>query len=420
MVDAWLTRERRMPIKLTNRTVEKLSTADGLYHFDNDPKASGFGVRLYPGGGKSFFIDYRINGRQRRHTIGPYPRWSADAAREEARELRKRIDRGFDPAGDKRQKREAPTVQDLVDRYVQDHVPRKALNASRLRDEHRMLAAIAARLGKHTKVVDVHGGDIADMHRKMSEANGPVRANRMLAIAGKMFAMSLVPRAGETHPWRNAMQGNPCRGIERNHEEGRERFFSQAGLAAISDALNECRNHGTAADCIRLIMTTGARPCEAMKAQWSEFDEPGYWIRPSAHVKTRKTLKLPLNPPAIELIDRLRKKQGKSPHVFPGKVPGQPVVTLYHCWRDVKRRAGLEPGARIYDLRHSFASLGAAGGMSLLIIGKLLGHSESSTTQRYSHLSDDPLREATNKIGNAIANAGRDAPVVPLPTRRRS
>ena len=58
--------------------------------------------------------------------------------------------------------------------------------------------------------------------------------------------------------------------------------------------------------------------------------------------------------------------------------------------------------ARLYDLRHSFASIGAAGGLSLLVIGKLLGHSRAPTTARYAHLADDPLREATEKIGKVI------------------
>src|SRR5215475_3566523 len=146
-----------------------------------------------------------------------------------------------------------------------------------------MLALIGARLGKHSKVTDIHGGDIADMHRKMTEANGPVRANRILSICSKMFALSLFPRAGETKPWRDAVMGNPCRGIGRNHEDGRERFFSQAELARISDALNECR--GVQPDCLRLIFLPGGRPVEARKAQWSEFDaDPGYGIRPSSHI----------------------------------------------------------------------------------------------------------------------------------------
>jgi integrase len=297
-------RDGKEPLRLTNKFAEGLAFADGSY-WDNDPKASGFGIRPYPGGGKSWFLDYRIDGRQRRITIGPFPRWSADAARERAKELRKLIDRGHDPAGDKRARREAPTVQDLIDRYVADHLPQKSQDERRVRDEHRMLAEIAKRLGKTTKVVDVHGGDIADMHRKITESGRPVRANRILACCSVMFSLSTVPKAGETLPWRNAALGNPCKGIKRNHEEGRERFYSQAELARIGDALAEYR--GPAADCIRLIMLTGCRPNEAMRARWSEFDgEPGYWVKPSSHVKQRKTHKLPLSPPALELVDRLR------------------------------------------------------------------------------------------------------------------
>ena len=100
-----------------------------------------------------------------------------------------------------------------------------------------MLAEIGAKLGKHTKVADIHGGDIADMHRRITELGRPVRANRILAVARKMFSLALVPKAGETLPWRNAALGNPCKGIERNHEEAKERFFSQSELTAISDAL---------------------------------------------------------------------------------------------------------------------------------------------------------------------------------------
>jgi integrase len=107
--------------------------------------------------------------------------------------------------------------------------------------------------------------------------------------------------------------------------------------------------------------------------------------------------------------------------VFPGKVPGKPLVVLYHCWRDVRRRAGLEPGARIYDLRHSFASIGAGGGLSLPVIGRLLGHTQARTTARYAHLSDDPLREAADKIGNVITGAGKGgAPVFSISHGRRS
>ena len=85
-----------------------------------------------------------------------------------------------------------------------------------------MLAEVGAKLGPHTKVADIHGGDIADMHRRITDSGRPVRANRILAVCSKMFSLALVPRTGETLPWRNAAQGNPCKGVQKNRS-GQER-----------------------------------------------------------------------------------------------------------------------------------------------------------------------------------------------------
>ena len=405
---------RKRPRKLDTRFVAALPPS--VMFWDDDPKATGFGVRSYSGGGKSFFVDYRLNGRQRRITIGPFPRWSV-AARGEAKELRRQIDVGVDPAGEKRERREAPTIQDLVNRYIEEHLPTKTGDIHRINDERRVLAEIGERLGKHARVADIHGGDVRDMHRKITESGRPVRANRILAVCSKMFSLSLVPVPGENVPWRNAVAGNPCRGIKRNHEEARERFFSKAELERIAEAL--AAYPGTAADCVRLIMLTGCRPAEAMRAEWSEFDkEDGCWIKPSAHTKQRKTHKIPLNPPAIELIERLRKKR-KGRLVFPGDIDGEPLKALWHVWHFVRDRAQLEKDEhghepRLYDLRHSFASVGVGGGLSLPIVGRLLGHTQSRTTQRYAHLADDPLKEAADKVGSAIVGKGSGAEIVPL------
>lgn len=153
---------------------------------------------------KSFFLNYRYDGRECRHTIGAFPRWSVTAAREEARELRKLIDKGHNPAGEKRQRREAPTVQDLINRYLEQHLPRKSASTVRQNDERTMLAEIGQKLGRHTKAADVHGGDIRDMHERITASGRPVRANRILAICSKMFSLSLVPMPGENTPWRSA------------------------------------------------------------------------------------------------------------------------------------------------------------------------------------------------------------------------
>ena len=144
-----------------------------------------------------------------------------------------------------------------------------------------------------------------------------------------------------------------------------------------------------------------------MRAAWAEFADLGYWDKPSQHTKQRKRHRVPLSPAATELIAKLRRKRADdSEYVFPGRIKGQPLRELRGCWERVTARAGLE-GARIYDLRHSFASIGAGGGLSLQIIGKLLGHTVARTTEKYAHLADDPLREAAVKIGRAIAGAGK-------------
>ena len=89
-------------------------------------------------------------------------------------------------------------------------------------------------------------------------------------------------------------------------------------------------------------------------------------------------------------------------------------------WRRVCRLAEFSD-VRLHDLRHSFASFGAAGNNSLLILGKLLGHRHAATTERYSHLSADPMRQAAEAIGQRIktALAGETATnVVPVPPSR--
>jgi integrase len=409
-----------MASRLDNDIVRRLPPGK---HYDADPKATGFGVRVYPSGKQSFFLNYWQNGIEKRHTIGQFPRWSVSAARDKAIELRRLIDAGHDPAGDKRARREAATIADLIELYTVEHMPSKKLQHKfRLRDERRVLALISDTLGNHTKVADIHGGDIRDMHKRITETRGPVRANRVLACASKMFSLSLVPLAGETLPWRNAVIGNPCKGIARNREEGRERFFNRSELDRIADALTEYESRKeSSVNCLRLVMLTGCRPAEAMQATWAEFDnEAGFWIKPSHHTKAKKVHRLPLSPPAIQLIDRLRvERDDKTGFVFPGRNPGEPVATLVHVWNFVRARAQLAPDdkgrpARVYDLRHSFASLGVTQKLGLPLIGKLLGHTQSRTTQRYAHVADDPLKEAADKIGNAVAGADRPDNVVKI------
>jgi integrase len=418
-------REKTPDSKLTAKLIQTTpapATGSTTIWDKGDKAVSGFGVRVYAatkrncGGVRSFFLNYRVNGVERRYRIGKFPIWSVEAAREEARELRKRVDRGEDPANQRRERREAPTVADLIARYERDHLPNIVEHE---RSDHRtMLGEIGRNLGLDRRVAAIHHGDITALHRRVTESGRPVRANRILGVCHKAFSLALVPLPGEDAPWRDAAAGNPCKGVTKNREHPRDRFYSPAELAAIADALDQYPGR-TAADCVRLVMLTGCRPGEAMHARWEQFSsETGFWIKPSAATKQKRVHKAPLAPAAIELIERRRQSADpNSPWVFPSeKRADEPIATLWHVWAFTRERAGLGRAARIYDLRHTFASIGAGGGQSLLIIGKLLGHSQSRTTQRYAHLADSALAEAANRIGTVIAGAatGKAADVTPL------
>jgi integrase len=407
--------------KLTETLLKGLTPPARGERFVYDAEVTGFAVKLFaptkanPRGTRTFVLAYRRNGSLRRYRIGGWPEWSVTAARAEAKEVRQRIDRGEDPATERRERREAPTMADLVDRYELEHLARKPEQTRH--DDSTMLDHIVRHIGADRRVADVHYGDIVALHRALTDSGRPVLANRVVSCASRLFSLSLKPMAGENRPWRDQALGNPCKGVERNPEQGRERFLSRVELARVVEGL-DAYGRTPAADCIRLIMLTGCRPGEAMLATWAQFDaQPGFWIKPAATTKQRREHRLPLSAPALQLIDEIRTRRGDgtapADYVFPGQIPGQPLQQLRTCWDAGCKHAGLTD-VRIYDLRHTFAAMGAGGGLSLPIIGRLLGHTQARTTQRYAHLADDPVREAADKVAGAISAASKSGKVVRL------
>ena len=402
-----------MPQKLTETLLKGLNPPERGERFIYDCELTGFAVKIFaptrsnPKGARTFVLAYRHDGAERRYRIGSWPEWSVAAARDEAKEVRQRVDCGEDPVSQRRERRDAPSMVDLVERYKREHLPRKAKHSQR--DDSAMLNHILRHVGGDRKVAEVHHGDIVALHRALTDTGRLVLANRTLACASMLFTLALKPMAGEDKPWRDQAQGNPCRGIAKNPEVAKERFLSPAEIAAVVAAL-DAYGRTPAADCLRLVMLTGCRPGEARLATWSQFDaQPGFWIKPSSRTKQRKEHKLPLSAPALQLIADVRTRCGAigaGAYVFPGQKDGLPRQQLRGCWAAVCKHAGLTD-VRIYDLRHTFAATGAGGGLSLPLIGRLLGHTQSRTTMRYAHLADDPLREAADKIARAITKAGK-------------
>ena len=175
------------------------------------------------------------------------------------------------------------------------------------------------------------------------------------------------------------------------------------------------------ANIIRLLLLTGARRGEAMNAAWNQFDlEAGVWTKPSAHTKQKKEHRVPLSAAAVQLLSEMKAKADFSPYVFPGR-NGGPLTEMKTFWSGVCQRAKLED-CRIHDLRHTYASILASSGLSLPVIGALLGHTQPATTQRYTHLFDDPLREATQRVstflGGLAAESTAEVGVFPRSVRK--
>jgi integrase len=165
---------------------------------------------------------------------------------------------------------------------------------------------------------------------------------------------------------------------------------------------------------IRLLLFTGCRLREILHLRWEHVDlERGLIFMPDSK-SGRKTVIL--NAPALAVLAGLERV---GPYVVPGDDPQKPRADLKRPWEAVAKRAGLG-GVRLHDLRHTYASFGAGGGFGLPIIGKLLGHTQASTTQRYAHLDADPLRRASDAIGGWIAAAldGKRGEVVTLKSGR--
>jgi integrase len=453
-----------MSERLTDKIVKVLPAPARGNKLHYDAEVKGFAVRVTAAGARAFVLNYRAGGRERRYTIGSFPEWTTAAARKEAGHLKKLVDKGHDPMGDRHEERAAPTVDELIDRFVSDYLPKK--RESTRREYTAILEKIVRPELGRTKVADLRHAEVDRLHRNVSQ-RAPYRANRMVAVLSKAINFSM------TLGWRD---DNPVRGVERNHEDRRERFLSPAELAFLSDALQAHREQRSA-NAIRLLMLTGARKSEVLSATWDQVDlSAGVWVKPSAHTKQKKTHRVPLSPPAVQLLTAMRDQQaarenaernaGRTvmacPFLFPGDRAGASLTDIKKGWAAVTARAtvalwasqpetpvgsliaGFRPAGRdnglpsltqcraaakavgitlpagltdvrLHDLRHGFAAILASSGLSLVVIGALLGHSQPGTTARYAHLFDDPLRAATERVGAIITGvAAESAKILPI------
>jgi integrase len=391
---------------LTDTSIKQLPIPPEGNKVTFDATVKGFGIRVTAAGARSFVLRYRrrSDARLRVFTIGSYPDWSVGAARDEAKRLKRGIDGGDDPVGEIKAGREAPTVADLAKLFLTDFVPRK--RASTQRDYKRQIAVnILPELGR-LKVDAVTFADFNRLHLAMSRRS-PTQANRTLAVASKMFTMA--------KQWGMRTGDNPVKGVERNAEHQRKVYATPAELIRIAAVLNDLEDQG-AANAIRLMLLTGARRGETLKAKWRpdiNF-ETKTWTKPEPTTKQDGTHIVPLSDAALALLkDMYEAAPAKEVYLFPpprGRTEHR--LDLDDAWAIVRKTANV-PHLRLHDLRHTYASILASAGLSLPVIGALLGHATPMTTARYAHLFDDPLRAATERA-SAIITRKPTAELVPL------
>ena len=374
--------------RLTKRIVDSAEVRAKDY-FIFDDELPGFGLRVMPSGRKAFVMQYRVGTRARRCTLGHYPIYTVEQARAKATKTLASIRDGHDPSGEKQALASAPTVRDLAQRFKDTHCAVHLKPKTRDRYIGLLDRYILPELG-HSKIKDVTRAHVAQMHHAMVKQ--PTNANRALMVISKMFNLAEL--------WGLRQDGtNPCRHLKKYRETKRERYLSAdetrrlGETLRIAEEMKLCSSYAIGA--YRLLILTGARLGEIQFCKWDYVHLDRGIIRLPDSKTGPKFIHL--GRVAIDLLRQLPRKERNPYLICSDHKPDEPIHDLQTTWQKIRKWAGLED-VHIHDLRHTFASNAVAMGMSLPMIGRLLGHTQTQTTARYAHLALDPVLEAASRV----------------------
>lgn len=369
--------------KLTKRFIESIvpDPQKPLKFWDDEVRR--FGVVVLPSGRRTYCIEYRnANHVQKRVKLGVHGQITLEEARNLAKIKLGKVAHGEDLAESVKLGRNMPTVNELAEKYLELHAENKKRSKSIKEDKAMLKNHILKKFGTQ-KVESVTIQDIQTLHASLNKT--PVQSNRILSLLSKMFNLSV--RWG----WRT---DNPVSGIEKYHENKRTRWLQEDEMERLLKVLDTYPNQ-TTPNIVRLLLLTGSRKHEVLEATWDQFDlERGVWTKKAHTTKQKKMEHSPLSSSALAILEKIKEQKTDSPFLFPGKIQGKPLQDIKKSWATICKRANVRD-CTIHDLRHTFASHLVSSGLSLSIVGKLLGHTQAATTQRYAHLADEPLRAAT-------------------------
>ena len=378
---------------LTKRDVDRLAwIPDGPgVQLTPDGTIPGLSVRVYPSGKKAFVLRYRPAGAEqpKLHTIGAFGVLTIQQARDLARKALVDAKSGTDPQEERRKSRLGSTVRDLASVYMERHA--KPHKKTWKEDEWRLHKYILPTFGRR-KLDEVKRADVARFHQRMGERS-KAEANRCLALLGIMFNL-----AGDWG-FRDEAVPNPARRIQKYKIQSRDRWVTPAEMPRLLQAVAEEPNLYVRA-AVWLYLLTGLRKGELLNLRWKDVDFDRREIRLN-DTKAGRSHVVPLSAPAVKILRNTPRMVG-NPHVIASPVePGRPLVNINKPWGRIRKRAELED-VRLHDLRRTVGSWMATSGASLPLIGKVLNHSNASTTQIYARLSEDATRTALEEHGARI------------------
>ena len=382
--------------------IEPPVRGQSIYYDAHAEAPKGFALRVTANGARAFILRYKVDGRERRMTIGEYPTWSLAAARGRAVEIRQDIDRGGDPLATKRERQEAPTVKDAVGRYTQAHLDRlrSADDAKRYFDND-----ILPTLGS-MKVADVRRADVVELVEQKALA-APRAARALLAHLKHFLAWCELREIIELSPAHGIKPAAVDRRMKPNH---RGRVLDDAEVEAFWGAAESCGMHKLTALALKLVLVTGQRPGEVAAMHRGEIDGNVWTIPASRRGKTADDHAVPLTETALDLLKqaqvevaRLAKRRREEPTGFVFEMKRNLPITERAMPRAVERfRAKL--GNREHptfghwsphDLRRTARTGLAAAGVISEIAERVVGHVQTGIIGVYDrHRYDDEKRAA--------------------------
>jgi len=382
-------------LTFTKARLDALPAPESGRRYDYDSKVSGLTLCTTAAGCKTFYYCRRVNGPYQRIVIGRYPDVAIEQARREAAKLAGQIASGANPQDRKRAARREMTFGDLFADYLDRHAkPHKKSWEQDQKQFDRYLKPLAGR-----KASAITQADVQRLHAGIGN-KGRYSANRALALVSVVFS-----RCAAHLP-------NPAKGIRRFKEQSRDRFLHADELRAFFKAL-EAEPSGDWRDFFVVSLLTGARRSNVLAMRWADVNlDRGLWRIPETESKNGEPLICVLVGSAVEILRRrFAEIDGASPFAFPGVGKNGHLAEPKKAWHGILERAGLlnadgKNTVRIHDLRRTLGSWQAAGGASLSIIGRALGHKNVATTAVYARLDVDPVRQSLESATQAMLTAG--------------